>query len=295
MNLILRITVALAALVFISVSAAMNAVFLSSLGRNGMECVFLSSVSMASDVMKAVLPVIFVRAITLRAWAQCAITTAMLIVVVALSLASGSGFIAMARGAAQSSVLALSEKLGAAKRDLEEAEAKLAALPIGRPATVIETTLAATAADRRWSISKSCADPAVARQFCSDVFKLRVELVSATERGTLVQQRLRLRDQITALTASGAGGDAEPQVGAIADLLGIARDTLRGALTASVAVVLELGSIVLLLLLFGPALHTWREPSPPIPAVPETAQVPLQPDRKRWQQLRGNQRLGERA
>ncbi len=295
MNLILRIAVALAALVFISVSAAMNAVFLSSLGRNGMESVFLGLVSVASDVMKAVLPVIFVRSIALRAWAHCAITAAMLTLVVILSLASGSGFVAMARGAAQSSISALSEKLGAAKRDLQEAEAKFAALPIGRTATVIEATLAASAGDRRWTISKSCAEPATARQFCGEVFKLRVELAGATERDTLVQHRLRLRDQITTLTASGAGGEADPQVGAIADLLGIARNTLRGALTAGVAVVLELGSIVLLLLLFGPALHVWREPLPPVAAAPLTVEVPLQADRKRWQQLRANQRLGERV
>ncbi len=295
MNGVLRLAVALTALVFIAASAAMNALFLSSLGRTSTEAALLSSVSIAADVMKAVLPILLARALLLRAHVQTAIAGTMLCTVVMLSLTSGSGFIATMRGVAHAANTTLSDKLAAATRDLSETDTRLAGLPLARPTAVIEAELAAAAADRRWTASTSCTMPANARQFCSDVSKFRVDLAAAIERDALGLQRQKLRSAIAALTDAGAGRDDDPQAAALAGLLGIERTTLRATLSTGVAIVLELGSVVLLLLLFGPTLRNWREPLPAAKPVPPAAEVPAQPDRQFWQRAREKRIAGERS
>ena len=122
MNLLLLVAVALAALLFIAVSATMNALFLSSLGRTPIECGLLAAVSLASDIVKAVLPVVIMRAIILRAWVQGGAAALMLAVVVALSLASGTGFAALTRGTVTASRAAQNDLLVARQRDLAEME-----------------------------------------------------------------------------------------------------------------------------------------------------------------------------
>ena len=136
MNGLLRLAVALAAVVFIAVPAAMNALFLSSLGRTSTEATLLSFVSIAADVMKAVLPILLARALLLRAHAQTAIAGTMLCAVVMLSLTSGSGFVATMRGSAHVASSALADKLAAATRDLSETDARIAGLPPARPTSV---------------------------------------------------------------------------------------------------------------------------------------------------------------
>jgi hypothetical protein len=95
MNFALHAMTILAALMFIAVSAIMNALFLSSLGRTPLEVGLLAAVSLASDISKAVLPVLMVRAVWLRAWGNAAAAALLLMGVVALSLASGTGFALM--------------------------------------------------------------------------------------------------------------------------------------------------------------------------------------------------------
>ncbi|MGL1446974.1 hypothetical protein ACSTIZ_00510, partial [Vibrio parahaemolyticus] len=70
-----------------------------SLGRGPFEIVVLAAVSVASDVVKAVLPVVLARAVILRAWTHGIVAAVMLAVVIAFSLVSGTGFAALMRGA----------------------------------------------------------------------------------------------------------------------------------------------------------------------------------------------------
>ena len=84
MTIIVRGVVLLAAILFIAVSASMNAVFLSSFGRTAVETMLLSGVSIAGDAIKAVLPVIIMRAFMLRAWVHAGMAAVMLAVVIAM-------------------------------------------------------------------------------------------------------------------------------------------------------------------------------------------------------------------
>lgn len=288
----------LSALVFVAVSMTMNALFLSSLGRTATEAALLSAVSIAADVVKAVLPVVLARAIFLRAWAHAAISALMLAVVIGLSLASGTGYAALTRGGVTAARVAQAEQLAVHERDLRDLEDRFAVLSQSRAVGVIDADLSLAMIDRRWLASASCAEITTnaARKFCADVFKLRTELATARERDRLTAERSVTRARIETLRAAGAASESDPQAIAIATLLGIDAVSPRRAMTVVLAVVLELGSVILILLVAGPELQGWREPGsiPAPPAVP--ASVPVQADRSHWQRQRDKAKLtSERA
>lgn len=288
MKHLLAAIVMLAAILFIAVSAAMNAVFLSSLGRTPLEVGLLAAVSLGGDAVKAVLPVLIMRGLAIRAWAQTVAATLLLLVVTALSLASGTGFAALTRGAATALREAQADALASRRKDLRELETRIALIAAARPASVIEADLAGSQMDRRWLASKSCAQPstASARNFCTDVLKLKAELAAAHEQAALSAERQQLRAAIERLEERGAGTTVDPQSTAIAELFGIDRHWPRVALTSFIAIILEFGSVVLVLLAAGPMVLGWRDPNSVPPPAPIPATLPVQADRAHWHRQR---------
>jgi hypothetical protein len=283
MSHVLVIAMALAAAVFIAVSATMNAMFLSTFGRTGVEAGLLTALSIAADVAKAALPVVILRALLLRAWLVTTLASMMLAVVIALSLASGMGFAALTRNASTSAQQSKADTLAAAQRDGRDLDARIDALPVTLPVGVIETELAATQTNWRWSDTKSCVtvNTTAAHKFCAGVFKLRSDLASAQERDRLTAERRGTRTRIETLQTAGASTDADPQSTALAAIFRVEAATPRLVLTTALAVVLELGSVILVVLLAGPALLGWRKADPvtlpqaPV-ATPKTVTNPVQ-------------------
>jgi len=285
MNIVLTAVTIVAALTFIAVSATMNALFLSSLGRTPLEFALLAAVSLAADLSKAVL---------VRAWANVAAAALLLIGVTALSLASGTGFTALMRDAAGASRKAHSESLAAIRQELREIETRLATLITSRGADIIEVELSGLRIDRRWQSSKLCVDPTSAsmRQFCGDVFRLQAELAAARERDRWMTARAQKRSDLDALQSRGAGVDDDPQAQVLSGLFGVAPNLARVVLTSWTAFILELGSVIMVLLAAGPALRGWREPgmAEPSPIVP--AEIPVHADRHHWQRQRRGTTFG---
>lgn len=288
MTLLIQIAVLVAALVFITVSAAMNALFLSSLGRTPVEVSLLAAVSIAADIAKAVLPVLLARAILLRAWGYAAATMVMLVMVVALSLASGTGFAAMTRGAVTAEREARSEQLARRRQELAEIEARIAGLGVLEPLPLVEAQVARLHLDRRWAVTKFCTDVATtaARSFCEEAVKLQGLQRNAELHGRLREERRSIMARIEALENSGALQMGDQQVAALAKIIGLSERILGVIAASSVAVTLELGSILLVLLASGPMLRGWREPGtePPPAAIPVS--LPAQADRSHWQRQR---------
>jgi hypothetical protein len=292
MSLVLNATVAGAALLFIAVSATMNALFLSSLGRTPVEVGLLAAISIGADVVKAVLPVVIAWAAAKRAWLHMAMASLMLAVVVALSLASGTGFAALTRGASTAAREASADELAVRRRDVTDIETRLAALPQTSPVGVIEAELAANQSNWRWSATKSCTtvNTTAEQKFCAVVFKLRSDLASASERDRLTAERRGTRARIETLQSVGANTDADPQSTALATLFHVDKSTPRLVLTTGLAVMLELGSVILVLLLAGPALLDMR---PALSAsnaaekpTPQPVELPPSADRTHWQRQR---------
>jgi hypothetical protein len=273
MNLMLHAMTIVAALLFIGVSATMNALFLSSLGRTMLEVGLLAAVSIASDISKAVLPVLMVRSVLLRAWGNAAAAALLLLGVVALSLASGTGFAALMRDASTSARGAHSEQIAAARQELREIDARLSGLASSRGAPIIEAEIAALHVDRRWQTSKFCAEPnsATVRQFCREALRLQAELAASHDRDDLTAARQTMRRALEALQATGSSTTDDPQALVLGSLLGLDAKLARIVLTSWTAVILELGSVIMVLLAAGPALSGWRErrrtkPAPLVPA-----------------------------
>jgi len=294
MSILIRVLVLGAALLFIAVSAAMNASFLSSLGRTPLEAAMLGAVSVASDAAKVALPVVMMRALDLRAWVHAFAAALMLVAVIGLSLVSGIGFAASTRSSIVSEREAHAGRIAARQRELADLELRAKALPSSRPEAVIEAELTGKRVERQWQASMGCSSPTTqaARLFCSEVFRLRTELEIAKARTVLSSQRRDVAAALEILQRGAAGGESDPQATVIAELFGIDRNLPRVVLTSWTAVILELGSVIMVLLAAGPAIHGWREPgmTEPTPLVP--AELPVQPDRHHWRRQRSGMTFG---
>ena len=257
----LTFAMASAAFLFVVLSATVNALFLSSLGRTAVEVTLLAALSIAADVAKAGLPVVVVRAALVRAWGHLAAATLMLALVIALSLASGVGFAALTRSTATSARETKAEHVAALRRDLLETDRQLQRLPEIRPASVIDAMLEGLRIDRRWAATKSCTDVAgtQGRLFCSELMDLKSERAQAAEHDRLVTLRHALREKLAVL-GDGLGNEADPQSVAIGILLGVDGASPRRVLSVFLAIVIETGSVLLVFLTLGPALAGWRPP-----------------------------------
>ena len=289
MSTLLTLAMAAAAALFVGLSATMNALFLSSLGRTPLEAIILAALSIAGDMTKAVLPVVMMRAAQLRAWVHLAGASLLMLLVVILSLSSGMGFAALTRSGVTAARQTHADQLAALERALRDAQMRLALVAGARPASVVEADIAVVTLDRRWSVSKSCNEisgPSV-RQFCADLFKLRSERVAALEHDRLTAERIIIENKLAARQSESIATESDPQAAAIASLLGIDVTMPRRALATFMAIVIELGSVISVLLVAGPALSGWREPgSVPAPA-PVPDKLPPSRDVSHWHRHRG--------
>lgn len=299
MSLFVQASIAIAAAVFIAVSAVMNAVFLSSLGQTAMEASLLTAVSIAADIAKAILPVLVVRAIAVRAWWHCATATVMLALLVTMSLTSGTGFAALTRNAVTAIRQSHAERIDALRQRLQEIEASLTALPTARQLAVVTSEIEARKIEWAWTSTKGCTDitSAAGRRFCTALSALRNEAVVAEARDRLTAERSGTRVQLERLREAGAGGDHDPQATAVAALLKVDPALLRVVLPVWIAVVLELGAVALVLLWAGPTVRLWQEPNG-YTALEEKTEVPViqpppprPPDPVGWQLQRSRIKL----
>lgn len=271
-----------AALVFVAISATMNALFLSSLGRTSAETALLAAVSLAADLTKLILPVIALRALASQCWGQAIAATLMLAVVTGLSLASGTGFAAMTRDGVSARRDIEARTTQALRQDLAAVEVRLQGLAGEREREVIEAELASKSLDRQWSTSNGCATPAAARYFCAEVGRLKVALASAMARAALLKERHKLLAELG--NSKSRSEDSDPQVSVLAETLGIEFRHARALLTGYVAVLLEIGSVVLVALASGLAgRQAVSAPKTPAARIAtEPVEVPAQVDRDHW-------------
>jgi hypothetical protein len=292
MRRLLWFTAAMAAGMLIVGSATINAMFLASGGRTELEATVYAGVSIAADMAKVVLPVAIVRAVIARQRLTASLCGVMLTTVIALSLASGAGFAALTRGTVTAGRDAAAGQLAALESDRARLLERVTVLASARELAVVTAALESMMADRRWQTSRRCTDVASlqSRQFCSDVHQLRVELVTASERVRLLQEEHALRSRIETLRFTGAGVAADPQAEALAALIHAKPERVRGALGLMMALVMELGAIVLVVLLAGPLLRKPQKAEEPktVPPEPVKAGVELPPqiDRSYWHRQR---------
>ena len=175
--------------------------------------------------------------------------------------------------------------LGQVTAELRDTDAQLALMPIGLPVAVLDAELGKSLADRRWGQSKSCTEMTsnALRQFCATHFALSASRASAMARDRLANYRAEIIGKLASGPA--ATTDNDPQAAAIASALGIDASKVRRHLSIGFAITLELGSIILVLLLTGPAVLHWQDPD--TGEAPSPARLPQSSDVVRWRRQQG--------
>jgi hypothetical protein len=287
---LLTFAMASAALLFIVLSATANALFLSSIGRTPIEITLLAALSIASDVAKAGLPVVAFRAALVRAWAHLGAAVLMLILVVALSLASGIGFAALTRNSVTTSRELHAQNVAALRLDLAALDVQLHRLAPSRSTSIVDALLDGLRIDRRWAATKGCTEVASSqgRMFCMEIANLNAERAQFIEQARLEALRHALRERLATLS-EGAVADSDPQSSAISALLGIDSALPRRVISVFLAIVIETGSVLLVFLTLGPALAGWRASGDEL--APEPANIPQINDVARWQREHGAGRI----
>ncbi len=246
-----------AALTLIAASGLMNWVFMASLGKSEFEQQILGAVSVAVSAFLALLPTLL-----LWAWRERRIVTIVLGVPLflafgAFSLSSAVGFAAKNRGSISEDRALATAKLAGLKQEIEEAGAKLKALPPSRPLTVLEESLHGLEQDRRWQSTKSCQDATTdtSRSFCKSYFELKGEVARASEAERLDDRIAQLKSESRRLEEQGAGREADNQAAVLARFFGVQAGKVERALMLFLALLVEIGAALGLFFATGHLRH----------------------------------------
>ncbi len=231
----------IAALFLVIASSFMNFEYVSSWGKDPFNGHILGAVSVAFDIIKALLPFFVLWAWKNRRFLHVGIGSVLFVGLAGFSLLSALGFAASNRDftmSNQNNITAQFQEIG---EQLAARRKELSQQPAARTITIVEQAINAQKQHKRFITSKGCTDVTTAksRAFCKEYFLLKAEYAAATERARLqaiidglAARRARLRGQ-------GATQQSDPQAGLIAKLTGLKIENTQTALIVFVAVLVE--------------------------------------------------------
>jgi hypothetical protein len=282
----------IAALIMLGVSAAMNYLFLSSLGKTPLEGQVLGAASAAADGLKALLPFFIFWGWRSGRYAVAVPGFMVWLFFSGFSLLSAIGFAADNRGVFSHTRENVNAAYETAWADLLAAENRMRDIPKHRPVAVVTEDIESHKQDRRWRVTKDCAEATLpeSRDYCARYYELRAELAAGTESQRLQVKIAALKEQTDRLRGEGAGQDADPQVSLLARVLGHEQSRVRLALIVVVALLVEIGSSLGLFLATSHSELFARKAEKAIPAkakstpeisARETPKAPATPPRKK--------------
>lgn len=261
----------LAAGVLLAVSAAMNWRFGLSLGKTELDGQIYGAASAAADCLKALIPFFLFAAVKNKMWSQAVASAVVWVVVTTYSLTSAFGHAALNRldTAGQRQVAAQTYK--DLRADLQRAQEQLSWVPQHRPAVTVQSDMDAAKNDRAWGWTEGCTKTKgkFQRTFCDKYHALAAELGSAEQRTAL---EARIASTQSKLASAGGGSvmaEADPQAAVLAKISGFDVDTIQMALTAFIAILLEIGSGFGMYIAFS----TWRIDQRLAPAAPRMVRL----------------------
>ncbi|MDH4980961.1 hypothetical protein [Hyphomicrobium sp. D-2] len=236
-----------------AVSAAMNWLFLSSLGETPLEAHVLGAASAAADILKALLPFFIAWRWREKGYVAVILGSLAFAFFAGFSLLSAIGFAAQTRGALVDSRDGASQEYARMQSAMAEANVRRKALPAHRSAAIVSEEIERHRQNRRWSATKGCvnATELQSREFCAAYFALRAELATAKEEDRLVGQIAVLQEESAKLRGRGAGQDSDPQVTLLSRIFGLGEESVRLSLIIAVALLVEIGASLGLFLASG--------------------------------------------
>lgn len=231
----------LATLAFLAASMAMNWTFGFSLGQSEAESYAYGAVSVAADMMKAMLPFfIFWSLRNLRI--DVTLVASMLWVICLLyALTSAFGFAALTREYVKVVRGSSVDLVSGLKRDLVSKEARAAELAATGNPKSIEKLLEGARMDQRWTSTKACTDVTAdqSRLFCKKYHEQEATLAAAKEAVEVRSEIARLREAIAEKEQASGAASADPQVTLLARLIGYDLDWVSSRLTVLLVVLVE--------------------------------------------------------
>jgi len=231
----------ISAIVLVGASATMNALFSFSLGRTFVEGTILCSVSLAVDVMKALLVVYIAWAAREDRKGFVIVGSSVFVLFTVASFLQSMGFVALNRSIVADSQNARALRESESRKALDEMARQRSLLPAHRPIAVVVELIAGLSISSHWAASSACTRPAsiAARNFCQSAITLKAEAAAAREAARLDMLIAQMREQF----ATGSGTTTpDPQARLLADALGLSVDHVRRLLMGLIAIVVELAS-----------------------------------------------------
>ncbi len=260
---ILSVTGIIAALLMCAVSAVMNFLFLSSLGKTPLEGQVLGAASASADVLKALLPFFIAWSWQSRRFVAAAAGSLAFAFFAGFSLLSALGFAADNRGVLAQGRDNLTNAYERVQDMRGYADAQRDALPAHRPAAIVTEEIERHRQNRRWASTNGCTDAteSLSRDYCAAYFKLRAELAAAQEGVRLAGEIAALDTELAQLLTQGAGLESDPQVSLLSGITGRDKDSVRLGLIIAVALLVEIGASLGLFLATGHRTAQKEEPS----------------------------------
>lgn len=253
MRTVLSVVGICAALIISAVSAVMNYLFLSSLGKTPLEGQVLGAASAAADLLKALLPFFIAWSWAARRVVAAVAGLLAFAFFAGFSLLSAIGFAADNRGVMIERRDDLASAYARVLRDVQSLESQRAALPGHRSSAIVNEEIERHRQNRRWVTTKACTDATEnqSRDYCAAYFGLRAELAAGKEAARLIHDIAALKVEAERLRQSGAGQDGDPQVSLLSRLSGQEPEAIRLALIVAVALLVEIGASLGLFLAAG--------------------------------------------
>lgn len=234
----------LSAAAMIGASATMNFLFMHSLGRTELEGYVLGVVSVAVDLLKALLA-IFVAVAARKGFRIYVLIAGGAFVLFSLaSILSAIGFAVQNRAGVAESAAVKANNLADAESEYKRLVDRLRAIAISRPSAAIEAEIKNRQLDQRWRATRRCAVASGQDHlaFCRGLSQLDGELASAHELTALEAKVAEQRARIAALRSDAKTASGDYQAGVLARILGLEPGTLRVVLAAFVALIVEVAS-----------------------------------------------------
>ncbi|MCB1504660.1 MAG: hypothetical protein KDJ47_06745 [Hyphomicrobiaceae bacterium] len=261
----------LAAGVLLAVSAAMNWRFGLSLGRTELDGQIYGAASAAADCLKALIPFFLFAAIKNKMWSQAVASAVVWVVVTSYSLTSAFGHAALNRQSTSGERQVAAQAYKDLRADLQRAQEQLSWVPQHRPAATVQSEMDSVKNDRAWKWTDGCTKTKgkYQRTVCDKYHALAAELGSAEQRSVLEARIAETQSKLATTSGGSVMADADPQAAVLAKIAGIDVDKVQMALTAFIAILLEIGSG------FGMyvAFSTWRIDDRLAPAAPKMARL----------------------
>jgi hypothetical protein len=243
----------LAAIVLIAASATMNYLFSISLGRSPLEGQVLGAVSVAVDILKALLVVFIAAAARDGRRGFVAIASAAFVLFTLGSLVAATGFTSVNRGAVTEARRSGVQAIRELEQTLVDRRKRLASLPEVRPLAVIEELLSGLQYDAGWAATAGCKMPTTTPQrfLCMQASTLRAERASAQAGHNLQAEIDDLVARMSKLRAASASSVNDPQARLMADMLRLDEGETQRLLMLLIALIVEVSSALGIYLVTG--------------------------------------------